>query len=156
MTAVRDYALGIGIAAIICGITMCFGEKSSLAPLLKLICGLVLAFSAVSPLLSLFEGDWDRLGIRIETDAEKTAAAGEKLASESRRELIKQNTEAYIKCRASDLGCRVAAAVTLSDKEPPVPISVRLTGSASPYIQKQLNWALQKQLGIPREKILWN
>lgn len=155
MQAVRDYALGIGTAAIICGITLCFGGKGSTAPLLKLICGLVLTFSAVNPILAISARDWDALGISVQSQAREAAEEGQRMARASVAENIKEDTEAYIEERTSSLGLEVHASISLSRDSPPVPDSVTIIGDLSPYDRRLLSRMLTQELGISEDRQLW-
>ena len=155
MDGIREYALGIAASAMICGIILCFGGKGSLGPLLKLICGLVLTFTALGPILDIAAGDWQSLGISLETTADDAVTEGSQMAENSMRDDIAQRTETYIEDRAKDLGLHVVAAVTVSENAPLLPEAVNIRGDLSPYDRSQLSIVITKELDISEEHITW-
>ena len=155
MPQIREYVLGILAAAMICGIVLCFAEKSKEGPLLKLICGLVLTFSLVEPILNVRSGDWESLGIDFQADAKEAAEEGKALGENKVRMLIKQETEAYIMDKARDMDLHIRVEVILSDQALPTPEAVTITGTLPPYGKAKLSRMLQEELGIPRENQTW-
>ena len=155
MSQIREYVLGILAAAMICGIVLCFAEKSKEGPLLKLICGLVLTFSLAEPVLNIRSGDWKSLGLDFQMEADEAAEAGRVQGENKVRELIKQETEAYIMDKARELDLHIGAEVILSDQALPAPAAVTITGTLPPYGKAKLSRIIQEELGIPREKQTW-
>ena len=155
MDAIREYILGITAAAMICGITLCFAEKSSNQALLKLICGLILTFSLVEPVLNLMDRNWQALGISFQEDAREAAQEGKLQGENTLRQLIKQETEAYIMDKARELNLQIQLEVTLSDQPMPVPESVVIKGTLPPYGKQRLSLILTRELGIPKENQQW-
>ena len=139
----------------ICGIILCFAEKSREGPLLKLICGLVLTFSLVNPILNIRAGDWQALGMDFEGDAREAAEEGRAQGENKVRMLIKQETEAYIMDKARDMNLDIHVEVTLSRQALPAPETVTVTGILPPYGKAKLSRILAEELGIPRENQKW-
>lgn len=155
MQQIREYVLGIMAAAIVCGISLCFAEKSREGPLLKLICGLVLTFSLVKPILNIRAGDWQALGIDFRTEALEAAEEGRQLGENKLRQLIKQETEAYIMDKAKEMGLEIRVTVTLSDQALPSPVTATVEGILPPYGKAKLSRLLLRELGIPKENQKW-
>ena len=155
MPQVREYVLGIIAAAMICGILLCFAEKSKEGPLLKLVCALVLTFSLVEPFLNLRSGDWEALGIDFQAEAQEAAEEGRVQGENTVRKLIKQETEAYIMDKARELDLDIQAEVTLSDQAMPAPETVTIRGTLPPYGKAKLSQILVRELGIPKENQEW-
>ena len=155
MVQLREYVLGIIAAAVICGIVLCFAEKSREGPLLKLICGLVLVFSLVEPVLNISAGDWQALGINFEAEARDAAEKGRSQGESKVRILIKQETEAYIMDKARKMDLDIQVDVTLSDQNLPAPEAVTIRGTLPPYGRAKLSRILTDELGIPKENQTW-
>ena len=155
MQQIREYILGIIAAAFVCGIVLCFAEKSREGPLLKLICGLVLTFSLVKPILNIRLGDWTSLGIDFQTEAWEAAEDGRQRGEDTLRKLIKQETEAYIMDKAKEMDLEIRVTVTLSDQALPSPVAASIEGVLPPYGKAKLSQILLKELGIPKENQKW-
>lgn len=155
MGYLSEFILGISATALICAVILCFSEKSPLAPLLKLICGLVLAFALVDPILHLSAGNWQALGIDIREDGSIAAEEGQLRAKKEMAQIIKEETEAYIldKAKAFDLDLRVT--VLLNDLPMPAPVGVILEGMVSPYGKANLSRIIREELGIREENQQW-
>ena len=155
MNAIGEYVIGICAAAVICAITLCFAEKGPMQPLLKLICGLILTFSLVDPILNLQSGDFSDLGIDFRSDAQEAADYGKQQAEKGVRQIIKEETEAYILDKASELNLEISVSVSLSDQALPVPESVVISGTVPPYGKSRLSRILTRELGIAKENQQW-
>ena len=152
MEAIREYAAGIAAAAMICAIALSFTD--SMKPLMKLICGLVLTFAVVRPVLAFSAPDAFCFDYGLQ--AREAAQSGRRLADQALREIIIEKTEAYILDKASRLGLSIQVRVDLSREDPPAPERITITGPVSPYYRKQLTWFLREQLGIREEDLQWS
>lgn len=155
MQMIREYVTGLAAAAMICAIVLCFAGKGKTEPLLKLICGLVLTFAMIDPILHISGGDWESLGIDFAGDAEIAAEEGKDQAEKTVRQLIKEETEAYILDKAQSLDLNIQVSVGLSDQPMPVPVQVTIRGQVSPYKRSQLSRILTEELGIAKEMQQW-
>ena len=155
MAAVREYILGLTAAAMLCGITLSFTEKGAVQQLLKLICGLILAFCLVNPVLSIAMGDWQSLGIDYSEEAREAAEEGKEHSEKAVRTLIKQESEAYILDKARQLDLNIQVEIELSDQALPVPDFVTITGSVPPYQKSRLSLILEREMGIQKEHQKW-
>lgn len=155
MEELRQYVISLTAAGVICGIVLTLGRNGSTEKLLKLICGLFLAFMMVRPVSNLAVGNFEALGITWEQDGEAAAEQGRELAQKSLAERIKQESESYILDKARALEAELSVEVTVSRGEPPVPISVTLRGEIPPYLRQLLTQIIKTDLGIPKERQTW-
>ena len=156
MGAFSNYILSVICAAFVLGILdSIFNQKGSTGGLLKLIGGLFLAFTMLSPVVRMdFSGIWNFLE-EYTVAGESAAAVGESMAEEEYRTIIKSETEAYILDKANVLGVTLAVEVTLSRDEVPVPVEAVLRGAVSPYAKQQLQQMMETELDIAKENQLW-
>ncbi len=154
---IRQYLLSIITAAMICGIiSVLFQEKKgSYAKIIKLISGIFLMFTVISPL-----GNVELTGFGDYTDtlkeiAEESVEEGVTAAAEERNAIIKQQTEAYILEKATSLGAQITVEVHLSDDSIPYPNAAVITGSVSPYDKAALVSYISTNLNIPEDSQIW-
>ena len=83
------------------------------------------------------------------------AEQGQSYSRNQLRRIIKDRTEAYILDKALTLQAHLQVEVMLSQDEVPVPTSVRLQGSVSPYARNVLQQWLQDDMAIPKEHQIW-
>lgn len=156
MSEPGQYILSVGMAAMITGILTSFTEsKSTIGVLTRMVCCLFLAFTVIKPIGNLNYDQLEFFAHRYAEAGERSAASGEALANDALRELIKQETEAYILDKASSYRTKLEVQVTVGEGDTPVPESVRISGSISPYAKSQLQQILSDELGIPKERQLW-
>ena len=71
------------------------------------------------------------------------------------RQIITDETRAYIMDKARSYGAEIQVEITLSRANPPVPEGCTIWGQISPYVKQQLKKILITDLGIPEENHLW-
>ena len=147
--------MGIGAAAMISAIALSFSGQGAMKPLLKLVCGLILAFAILNPILSISAGNLEALGMDYREQAEAAARQGQQQAVKSVREIIKEETEAYILDKAGQLNLQVEVQVSLSDQALPKPLAVTIRGVVPPSGKTRLSRILTQQLGIAKENQTW-
>ena len=153
---IRQYIMKLLAAALLCGIAQGFFiEKSVAGAAIKLLCSMVMVLTVVSPWASLRLQDAGDYLEQIQTDGSLTAAIGENMAIGELRQIIKSRIEAYILDKAESYGARLTVEVILSDDQIPIPSSVRISGSISPYGKKMLSDMIRKDLGIEVEDQKW-
>lgn len=156
MDGLGQYILSVGIGALIAGILTSFTDsKSTTGVLTRMVCGLFLAFTVIKPVSQLNFDQLAAFAQSYEEAGESSAAMGEALANDALRELIKQETEAYILDKAGSYQAQLDVEVTVGDGEMPVPESVRISGNISPYARSRLQQILADELGIPKERQIW-
>jgi len=156
MEQIRQYLLSVIGAAILCGIVnSLIGSKSPHAAIIKLISGLCMAFTVISPILKIQIDDYSDYLSSFTDDAKEVVSSGEEIAMNELYAIIKGRTEAYILDKAASLGLDVEVEVTLSNDIPPLPCAVTISGSASPYSKNALAQYIANDLGIPKEDQIW-
>lgn len=155
MESLKQYVISVTAAALICGITAGLVKKNGTGELIRMVCGLVLAFTVLRPIVGL---KLDKLSSDLLPDlqeGENMAAQGEKITRDAMEDIIKSETEAYILDKAAALGMELTAEVLLGEDTIPVPVGVILSGACSPYARSELTNVIEKDLGIPKENQLW-
>lgn len=154
MAGVREYILSVTAAAILCAcVRSIVGEKGG-GQVLKLVCGLFLAFTAVRPIAHIEIQDFAVFTADIQSQADAAVLSGEAFARESLADIIKTETEAYILDKAQDLHAAIQVNVSVRDEDL-TPSRVQILGRISPYAKGQLQAVIEKELGISKEDQIW-
>lgn len=148
-----SYVLSVITAALISGIVLSFFPEGPARQILRLLCGVFLAATALMPLSGISCPDLTGIVSDYYSEGLKEAQAGAQMARKETHERIKAETEAYIRNKAGQLGADIRPEVQLGEDGQPV--GVRLDGTADKS-QKQVleNWIVQT-LGITKEKQIW-
>lgn len=156
MEAVRQYLLSVTAAALVCGIAQrLLGKKGTAAGVGKMLTGLFLAFTVISPFTELRLGDLTDFTAGFEAEAADAAAAGQSSTRKALAESIINRTQTYILEKAKGLNLELSVEVKVSEADIPLPVEVRLSGSAAPYAKQRLQTIIEDDLGIPKENQLW-
>lgn len=156
MGALREYLMQVTAAAVICGIvTAITGKKGSGASIIRLMTVLFMAMTIIGPIASLKLDQFTDYFADIQAESDAFVAAGSESSREKIGQVIKEKAEAYILDKAVPFGANIAVALTLSDGELPVPVSVRICGAVSPYAKSRLSQIIWQDLGIPMEEQKW-
>ena len=153
MEALRQYVISVVAAAMLCGIVTRLFPQGNAKQVGKLICGLFLAYTVLSPISRV---DFSRLpdfSLQCMEDGEEAAAMGENLARDSMADIIKEESEAYILDKAADLHANLTVEVTIGEGS--LPAAVTISGEASPYARRQLQAMIESDLGISKENQKW-
>jgi len=151
----QEYILSVICIAVICGVLQFLVPKGTSTVLTKIISGLVVTITVLSPLVNEQMFDWDYQFDRIVLESTDAVAEGESTAMDLLKQRIKEETETYIITKASDLGVKMTANIELSSEYPNVPIAATMNGKISPYARKQLSACIAADLGIPEDKQIW-
>lgn len=155
MAWLRQYIGSIICVSLICGIVLSLVQEQGVKTILKLVCGMLLVLTVVSPLAGF---DLDGFLAELfpsKLDSQTFTHEGENMARETMAELIKQESEAYILDKATSLYGEVAVEIFVSGDEIPLPVSAEISGRIPPYGKRQLEEILQKDLGISKENVRW-
>lgn len=152
----RQYLLSLICAALLCSIVYgLLDKKSAYFPIIKLICGLFITITAISPLTNISIPDISEFIGDTKFDANQLVNEGKTFSDESMNSIIRENLESYILGVASDIGADIQVEMFLDEKDPPGPSSVKIIGNVSPYKKQRLQQVIEKELGIPEEKQIW-
>ena len=153
MEALRQYVISVVAAAMLCGVVIRLFPQGSAKQVGKLICGLFLAYTVLSPVSRVDFSRLPEFSLQCMEDGEEAASMGENLARDSLADIIKEETEAYILDKAADLHANVTVEVVLDGES--LPASVTISGEASPYARWQLQSLIESDLGISKENQKW-
>lgn len=153
MEALRQYILSVVTAAMLCGIVTGLFPSGTGKQVVRLICGLFLAYTVLAPISRGELPNLTDFSLGIPEEAAQAVAVGENLARDSMAEIIKSETEAYILDKARSLQAEVTVEVSVNEEN--VPNSVTVSGAVSPYVRRQLQRILESDLGIAKENQKW-
>lgn len=155
MTEIRSYILSVTAAAVLCAmITALAGKGGTLASLLKLMTGVVLAAVVIRAIAEVTTVNLNHYLDTLNADAMAAVEAGTVLANERTTARIKEQLESYILDKAAALKLDISVEVTL-DEHTRLPAAVEIFGAASPSAREALNAMLRDDLGIPVEGLIW-
>lgn len=156
MLDARKYLLSVICASIITAVLNSLSEKkTSPYAMIRLLCGLFMALTVISPLVSIRLTDYVEYFENFSSDADRLVLSGEVMAQNELRSIIKSKTEAYILDKAVSMDTVLNVEVTLNNDDPPIPCGVTLTGSVSPYSKDVLSRLIASDLGIAKEDQVW-
>ena len=138
------------VTAIICSF---FQKKGGTAGVIRMICGLFLAFVAISPLADLDFSNLEAYLDAFTLEAGDLADAGKNMAREAEGDIIKASVQSYIMDKAETLGAHITAEVMLDQDN--IPLSVELEGNLSPYAKARITGIIADDLGITKEHQIW-
>ena len=156
MDSWKQYLFSIIVCSITCGIVSQIAAVGKRKELLRLICGVILTITILSPLSRLDLGELLYIPQEAWDTADYYIAKGEDVAFQEQAQCIKAAFEAYILDKAKSLGAEVSAEISLD--ETLVPVFAEITGGSDQGLQKELENILTTDLGIPKEnqKWIWN
>lgn len=153
----KQYLLSVVSAAIISGmVTKLLGSKGTQGAIGKLVAGLFLAFTIISPLRTVRIGELTGFAAPYSAAAQYAVEEGKNQTAEALRTGIKQACEAYIFDKAQSWNAELEVEVTVSREEVPAPTGIRLSGHVSPGAKAKLTAIITEDLGIPKEAQKWN
>ncbi len=157
MEGITAYLLRIIFAALVCGIvTGLLGNKDTLGRTVRLIAGVFMSLTLISPWTDLKMKDLTKYFDNVSFAADSNAAHGENLAREELEAIIKGQTRAYILDKAKSFGADLTVEVILNSSDIPAPCGVRITGEISPYGKNRLRQIIAEDLAIALEDQVWS
>lgn len=156
MGTIREYLLSITAAAIICAVVrQMFGKDRPIGKLIKIISGLFMVVTVLSPLLEFRLDDWIGQTEDLVVQGDPYVEEGVSHAESAMSDIIKQQLEEYILDEAERLCVKIRAEVTLRDDGTFTPEGVVLKGEISPYSKQALSEYIVQTLGITEENQKW-
>ena len=156
MNAIRSYLLSVTAAAMICAVVRyLIGKKGTGAGIIRVICGIFLTVTMISPLAEISLDHWSDYAADLSSDAEDAVDRGKEITRQAMDQVIKQQAEAYILDKAEKLDAEVTAEVINGTGELPAPERIILHGRVSPYVRKRLEEEIFKDLGVSEECLVW-
>ena len=153
MQQLGQYVVSITAAALICGILLSVCREGTARSVIRLVCGIFLTITALSPMTDLSVPDFSVFASDHLAEGHAAASRGENQAKEETQERIRQHLEAYILDKASLVDAEITADILLSESG--YPETVRLAGAVSDTAKQQLQEIITNDLGIPKENQQW-
>lgn len=154
MNGLVSYFMTVTAAAVLAAVLLTLAGKGPMSGLVRLLAGVFMALTVVSPLLKLEMPDVESWLSGFSVDGEYAAALGEEMAAEAERTIIKDRVETYIMDKAAGFGAALYAEAELDEKG--IPIGVTLTGQVEPETKAQLRQIIASDLGIGEEAQRWS
>jgi stage III sporulation protein AF len=153
MTAVREWLVAVVAASLLISLSQSLIPEGTIRRAAAMTGGLILLVTMLQPLVGLTGG---RIRLDFGALTEEIDARQEELQQSSAEELkriIEDKAQAYISDKARTLGLACTAQVTarMGEDGVPVPYEAVLYGTPS----AQLSDAVQQELGIPKERQIW-
>ena len=156
MDWIREYLLRIICAAILCGaVTGLLGKKGALGAAIKLIAGVFMVLTLVTPWIHFDLSGVNDLLDEVSASADGIVQSGQNDAADALADIIKSESEAYILDKAKYYGAELTVEVKVEGSGLPVPCAVWIKGSISPYGRAQLENMIAEELGIGLEDQTW-
>lgn len=156
MDGIREYLLRLTAAAVLCGIVTGFlGKKGTLGAIVRLLTGIFMTLTVVSPWTQVRIGDFTDYFDDLSAQAANVSQDGERMAKDAVADIIKAEAEAYILDKANSFGAELTVEVSVDSSDLPVPCAVRINGRISPYGRTQLERIISEELGIALEDQIW-
>lgn len=149
MSALSGYLMRMICAAFLCAVVQCVAGGSQ--GIRRLIAGIFLTLTVLSPI-----GDIELPELDLElfrADAMAAVDHGTAQAEKMRSDIILEACEAYIWNKAAAMGLEPEIRLTLDPEG--MPLSVELTGMASPLERQKLTQMIVRELGIRKEDVTW-
>lgn len=155
MEELKTYLFSVIVSATICSLFQNILQNFKAKNIAKLICGIIMSISVLRPVL-----DWNDININhffeySNEEARKAVSVGSQYSYQTRADIIKLKTEAYILDKASELNADITVRVSVSEADEAIPVSVEIAGIVSPYNKKRLESILENSLGIAKENQQW-
>ena len=150
---IKEYILSVTAATIIgsCIMTLFKDVK-----VICILCSIFISVAVFKPIVDI-KLEYSFADIQVfSEEADKMVEEAFHITEQTQKENIKQNTEAYIYDKASEMGCKIVAEVALADLPPYQPIGLNIKGEVSPYAKNMLQNLFKSELAIPLEAQQWN
>ena len=153
---IKQYLLSIIIVAMLVSIaTKCIPPKSTHGTVIRFMSGIFIVLTIVGPISKFKIDNYISFYDSISGSGQTQVDLGINIANTTIRQVIKEETEAYILEKAEALGAELTAEITLDSGDEPYPVSVIISGDVSPYVKKQLCAIICNDIGIPEEMQKW-
>ena len=153
MEGLIRYLLSISASAIICGIAkVTADDKSASGAMIRLIAGLIMAFTVIAPVVDIDFSNLPALPTQISREADAASALGEEMADREIKSIITNELEAYILDKVASVGADIEVDLRLDDRRP---IGVTIRGDVLPASRQRLQRILETELGIAKENQQW-
>lgn len=155
MTGVlRDWILGLAGAAVFCSVCSAVTPEGSVKRVQKLLCGVVMALSLISPLAELDMSGYSLNLARCRSQAEEISASAREISDSLSRTFIEERCAAYILDKARLSGTEpdsVTVRAQWSAEGVWYPVEAEIFGE----FDEGLSEKIEEELGIPAQNQHW-
>ena len=156
MQHVSEYLLSVTAAAIICMVAKSLVRTNGAAgQMIRIVTGVILIISIISPLHAFRFQNLKGFLDEFQASAEDYVSAGTASAQTAMKEIIIEETTAYIMNAANKYGVELELSIVLSDDTVPQVERIVLTGSVSPYEKSILQSYIYENFGLTEEQVVW-
>lgn len=154
MEGVRVWLLSVLSVSFLCALADALMPKGPVKGVGKLVCGLILAVTVVSPVVSLDVESGVQWLEGWEVGLEQREEELKKQVDEEMKTIIEQEYEAYIVDKAAqlDLVCTVRVTTETGKEGVPIPVSAEIRGPYTAQQREELTRIIADELGIPEER----
>ena len=152
MRELGQYVVSVSAGAILCGMVLSLGKDSGHGEIIRLLCGVFLAITALAPLKEVSIPEFSETALIYEFQGEELTALGQTLAEDAMASIIKTEMQAYILDKAAELNLALDAEIIM---EKGIPTGVWLHGMAAPWQIQQMEKLITQELGISKENLQW-
>lgn len=155
MESIRQAALSVTTAALICAMLLPLVHSGPSKELLRIVCGFFLVISLLSHIRDIDLQMFTQPVRDAAMYARQETASGVSYARARQENIIKSRCEAYILDKASGLGASVTVEVRLSAGDIPYPETAYIHGKLPESIKESLRKIITQDLGIAEEDQVW-
>lgn len=155
MESLRLYLQSILASALVCSVILMFPLSGTAKEITRLICGLVMSISVITPLRDYDFTALPNSVFDISFDANTLTEEGKDSARNAMAQIIKTEAETYIQNKAAELGVDLSATIRIREDDLPIPISATIYGEVTDSFRTLLEKILFSELGIAKEDIRW-
>lgn len=149
----RQWLLGVTCAAMLTALAQRLAPSGGAGRVVRLAGGLVLMLAVLSPLLRLDSGALTRALTRYRLEVEDYREELESDNLERMKDIIEEQSAAYIQDKAARMGISCTVEVSASGTgEWPVPELVTVTGPLTGEQQRELTEQIELDFAIPAER----
>ena len=152
----KGYLFSLTAAALLSALVLALVPEGSVRRTVQLGCGLLLALTALSPLLKL---DYDAIAkqiAEIQLDTETARTGVEVQNRELQARIISEQAAAYIWDKADEMGVALEVEVETRDLgSGPYPWRATLTGTCGGEKRTALTQYIEENLAIPEARQVW-
>lgn len=154
MGAVRGWLLGLIGVSLVCALADALMPKGAVRRVGKLVCGLALILTVLTPLVKLNLDAGQRWLEGCLAEAEQREMELEQAVDNQMKIIIERDCAAYIVDKAAQLGAACSARTECRrDGGLYLPQRVEVTGAVPPPLQSELVQIIVRDLGVPEEQI---
>lgn len=153
MQRLGEYVLSLTAAAVLCSLMLTLARGGAGRELVRTVCGVILAVTALSPLKTLKIPDFQDYFEDFAVQGDALSAMGVNMAAGAASADITRALNAYILDKAAALGARIHCEIQLNGQG--YPTGAAIYGEVTSGQRQALSRILRDELGIAKENQQW-